>query len=276
MAVNVENLILQAKRDGRGQEIDFVKTAPTAASGGHYSLWQSAGNPGAGSYSGSKTATQLLRTTQGALAPLSNAGGGKRLFANACAARTSNAAGTLTIWDALLYYAGIDHTTNAAQALTNVATLPRYTTGAGLQAFLEVTSALGATAQNVTLGYTNQAGTAGRASVAQAIQASSVVGRLCHGLLSLPLQAGDTGLRSVETATFSAANTGGTSALVIAKRLLSLPVALANVDGEFDALLRRSLPQIVDDACLFVTFSAGATATTPSVTGWLDLVSLDQ
>jgi hypothetical protein len=278
MAVNVENLILQAKRDGFGQTVDYYKISPTTAAAGHYSLWQSTGNPAAGSYTGTRAATQLLRTTQGALGPVSNAASGKKLFANAATARASNAVGTLTIWDALLYYAACDHTINTLQNMTNAVALPRYTTGEGVHAFLDTTTGLGATAQTVQIGYTNSAGTpvSGRTSVAHAIQASSVQGRICHGLLTLPLQSGDSGITSVQTIQFSAANTTGASALVLAKRLFSIPMAGTNVDGEFDAVLRRDLPQIQEDACLFATWSAGTTASAPNMTGFLDLVSLPQ
>ena len=273
---NVRNLILQAKRDGFGQEIDLYKISPTTAQAGHYSLFQSAGNPAAGSYTGTRTATQLNKSTTGAIGPFTNAPSGKKLFVNAGTARASNSVGTLTIWDALLYYAACDHTINTLQTLTNGVALPRYTNGVGVHAFLEVTTGLGATAQNVTLGYTNTTPTAGRTSVAHAIQASAIAGRIGHGLLTLPLQAGDVGIKSVENVIFSAANSAGVSALVLAKRLFSVGFGSVNTDGEFDSEIRGTLPQITDDACLFATWSAGTTASTPNMTCWFDLVSIEQ
>jgi hypothetical protein len=67
---------------------------------------------------------------------------------------------------------------------------------------LTIYSAIGGTATTVTVSYTNQAGVLGRTTAIQAIGGSgnSTAGRL----IFLPLQAGDTGVRSVESVTLAA------------------------------------------------------------------------
>lgn len=275
MVANLRNEILQAIRDGLGQPLTTNKSVITTAQGGHYGTFQSAGTPGAGSYSGTAlTAVQLSSSTTGAV-PFSNASASKKLFLVAGNLAASNTSGTFRLWDLLLYYPGINHATApGAQTLTNGVTLPRYTTGQGVAAFLEVTTGLGATAQNVTLSYTNQASTAGRSTGAQAIVTSSSAGRFPHAFLQFPTQGTDTGIKSVESVTFSAASTG-TSALILARILAEIPVYAANIAGRWDYESQMDLPQIFDSACLAWTFSANATATTPLAMGGLNLVSLD-
>ena len=66
--------------------------------------------------------------------------------------------------DLLGFYRVTSVTTTTAQTLNNTVTLPRYTTGAGVQAFMwnTNTTAMGAATPNLSINYTNSAGTAGR------------------------------------------------------------------------------------------------------------------
>lgn len=68
-----------------------------------------------------------------------------------------------------------------AQTLVNTNTLTRYTTGAGLRAYLVVQTTTGATAHNIAISYTNQAGTAGKTlPVTVAGTASAIVPHITH------------------------------------------------------------------------------------------------
>jgi hypothetical protein len=95
--------------------------------------------------------------------------------------------------------------------------------------------------------------------------ASGIVGHLSHSGTAannygtfLPLASGDTGVRSVQTVTMSAANTG-TFALVLAKKIATIPVTTVSVAAERDLLNQLpSLPQIKDGACLTWLYFAGA------------------
>lgn len=70
--------------------------------------------------------------------------------------------------DLLGFYRVSSVTTTTAQTLNNTVTIPRYTDGAGVQAFMwnTNTTAMGAATPNLSINYTNSAGTAGRATPA--------------------------------------------------------------------------------------------------------------
>lgn len=254
-----------------GQDMPFTKTATwTSAAGGYYTLWNGSGTPTTGVYTGTvREATQATSSTTGALY-FANATSPRKLFLTALEAvtATASATGTLVVLDRLLYYPGIDHTATTNN-LTNPVALSRYTTGRGVLAFLEVTVALGATAQTVTLSsYTDQGGTGGNSTIAVSVVASSVVGRLCHSPMYLPLAAGDYGIRSVTTLTFSVANSTGTSALVLAKELARIPIGTAFVNTTKDILRSGvGIPQIADNACLMFLWIPAAAVATPVFQG---------
>jgi hypothetical protein len=255
---------------GYGQDLDFQKTAtfsPSAA-GQNWTLWAAGGLPAAGVYTGAAaTAAQCTDATTGGIA-FTNAGTGRNLFAHSLSALCTSGTGTLILWDRLLYYPGLSHAP-AATALTNGVALPRYTTGAGVYAFLEVTTALGAAAHTCDLTYTDQGGNAGATTGAQTIIVSSAAERIPHAFRYFPLASGDTGIRSVQTVTFAGAGATGTSALVLAKRLAVIPIGTANVASVQDLLRgpQIALPEINDDACLFFTWHAASAGTTPTVDG---------
>jgi hypothetical protein len=97
--------------------------------------------------------------------------------------------------------------------------------------------------------------------------ASGIVGHISHSGTAannygpfLPLASGDTGVSTVATVTFSAANTG-TGALCLARPLLTLPLTTVSVAAERDLLNQLpSLPRVMDGACLTWLYFAGAAA----------------
>jgi hypothetical protein len=168
------------------------------------------------------------------------------------------------------YWPGITNNSATAQTLTGTPTL-RYTNGAGCRLFWVQTAAAGATAQNIALSYSNTVPTSGRTlPVTVAMTASGIVGHISHSGTAannygpfLPLASGDTGVSTVATVTFSAANTG-TGALCLARPLLTLPLTTVGVAAERDLLNQLpSLPRVMDGACLTWLYFAG-TATAAS------------
>jgi hypothetical protein len=162
------------------------------------------------------------------------------------------------------YWPGISNNTASAQTLTGTPVL-RSTNGAGLRLFWSQTAASGATAQNIALSYTDQAGNTGNALGATvAMTASAIVSHISHAGIAannygpfLPLAAGDSGVRNVASVTFSAANSG-TGALVLCKPLMELPLGIVSVYHNKDCLSQiPSLPVIPDGACLSWVFIAG-------------------
>lgn len=180
--------------------------------------------------------------------------------------------GTFTLVDLQGYWPGISNNTLSAQTLTGTPTL-RYANGAGCRLYQVQTVASGATAQNLALSYTDQAGNTGNAlPVTVTMTASAIVGHISHSGVAannygpfLPLASGDSGVQNVATVTMSAANTG-TFALCLAKPLAQITLGVATVYHEKELLNQiPSLPIIKDDACLVWLYTAGA-ATAASTT----------
>ena len=252
-----------------GQRLDFLKTASfTTAAPSWWTTWNTAGLPAQGTYSGTTAnAQQVTSATTGAIS-YTNPTSPRKMWLLGGEAAVSNVVGTLYLWDRLLYYPGINHNTSTTQALTNGVTIPRYTSGDKVYAWLEVTSGLGATAQTCTLTYTDQLGNTGNSTGAQTIVASSAVSRLPHQFPYFPLAAGDTGIQKVDSYIFSAANTG-TSALVLGKLLAAIPIGVAAVSNALDLVRgpQLTIPQLQDNAALCLTFAANTAASSPVFSG---------
>jgi hypothetical protein len=177
------------------------------------------------------------------------------------------------------YWPGITNNSGTAQTLTGTPSL-RYTNGAGCRLFWVQTAAAGATAQNISVSYSNTTPTSGRAlPVTVAMTASAIAGHISHSGTAannygpfLPLASGDTGVSNVASVTMSAANTG-TGALCLARPLLTLPITTASVAGERDLLNQiPSLPQVKDGACLvWLYFAGAATGATTNFYGSLEM-----
>jgi len=170
--------------------------------------------------------------------------------------------------DLLGFYNITSVTTTGAQALNNTVTLPRYTDGAGVQAFITPSTVMGAATPNITLGYTNSAGVGSRATPAtlpignSAAAVTSIVysgtGAGKYGPF-VPLQAGDAGIRSVQSINLSASYVSGVLNLVLCKPLLTLPITTLGVTAERDLVNQfMSMPRVYDGACLAWLMLAGA------------------
>lgn len=174
--------------------------------------------------------------------------------------------GVLMLVDLQGYWPGISLNSATAQTLTGTPTL-RYSNGAGCRLFGVVTTASGATAHNLALSYTDQAGNTGNAMpVTVAMTASAIAGHIGHSGTAannygpfLPLANGDTGVQNVASVTISAASGSGAMALCLAKPLLTLPLTTVSVAAERDLMNQLpSLPQVKDGACLVWLYFAGA------------------
>jgi hypothetical protein len=138
----------------------------------------------------------------------------------------------------------------------------------------------GAGASAVSVNYTNQAGTAGRQLGATIVNtASDVVAHLPHsGVVagkfgpSLPLQAGDYGIRSVQSFQFSGAQASGGVNLVLYKEISSIPITTAYVAAERNAVTQLpSMPRIRNGACLmFLIFVGGVIGAGSQIQGYIE------
>lgn len=165
--------------------------------------------------------------------------------------------------------------------------VPRYQDGVGCEAFFVVQTAPTAGGPNLSASsYTNTAGTAARAfsgSPTFGAAADAYATRIIHSGNAagrygpfLPRQGGDTGIKSIESFTWSGgtAYTGtGVTALVIARPLLDLSIPATGVWSERDLVNQLpSLPRVQDGACLvWLLFSTGATTNNSPFNAVVDL-----
>ena len=175
--------------------------------------------------------------------------------------------------DRVSHQGGLSGIVTTAQT-TNLPTgaLTRFTSGVGVCIALEIYTAIGATATTVTVSYTNQAGTAGRTS-----QASVFGGSLSNAVarfVILPLQDGDTGVRSVESVTVLATTgTAGAFGVTLFKPLCPLRFSWGGQTAEQDALLdwAARFTEHHNDACpMLINMGGNAGSLTP-VLGHLQL-----
>ena len=169
---------------------------------------------------------------------------------------TGTIVGLPMITDRLVHSGGLvaDITTEQTTNLPTAA-LPRYTDGVGVMIALDAYTATGVSATTVTARYTNQDGTAGRVTKVVVWPGSTPVNRR----YILPLQDGDTGVRSVEGVTFAGSTTeAGNVGVTLFK-----PLGWAHSNmmhgggqwGEAMAALYGGLFQVHNDACIeFLSF----------------------
>lgn len=254
------------------QKSTFATTAHTA--GLWYSLMRGGGNPAADTILGTGTnlAFQALSDTVATASGIPHGGnvGDYKVLLNAAAqtAAATTAPCVLMLVDLLGFYPITSVTTTGAQTLNNTVTLPRYTNGAGVQAFLTPSTVMGAATPSITLNYTNSAGTAGKATPATlpigntAAAVTSIVysgtGTGKYGPF-IPLAAGDAGIRSVQSINLSASYVSGVLNLVLCKPIMTLPITTLGVTAERDLVNQfASMPRIYDGACLNWLMLAGA------------------
>lgn len=268
------NDLISKMTSGQTREESWFKQwgASAAVAGRFYDLFQFAGSPVAGAYSGTALNAQI--PTQATTGALWHGGDVAALTKHLVTAMANSAAATfvpglLTLVDLCMYYPGINANLATSQTLVNGAALTRYTSGDGLVAWPTVTTALGATASNLSMSYTDHAGNAGNSlGMVVPATASQIVAGLVNATVGpfLPLAAGDRGLRSVQSVQMSAAMGAGAFALCVGKRLLDIPIGVAGYAAERDLVNQLpSLEQVVDGACPVWLFQAGAAVAATSL-----------
>jgi len=244
---------------GKGEDYYFNKAAITTVATTFWSLWTAAGQPGVGTFGGTPLAARVVNSsTTGALG-FTNPVGPDTKHVLAFNAASSVAAGTLLLVDHLLDYPGISATSTSLQTMDNTATLSRYTTGAGVQMFAEVTTALGATPQTCTVIYVDQGGAAGTTSFSPVV--SSAVPRIPQVGFFIPLAAGDTGVRSITSVQFGGSMAAGVLNFTLCRPFVDLPIQVAAIAVERNLILHTPrVTQIVDNAALMFLLNAATTS----------------
>lgn len=247
-----------------GQIASFYKSSSSTEGAGFYhSLFRTAGQPSAAAAPATGAGDAPTKATAGAI-PLTNAGGGNTLYL-ARASLSSGTIGHFMLYDRLVQTSGLSGTVTSAQDINSTA-LTRYTTGEGCQLWIEWQTATGSSSVNLTASYTNQANTSGQSTVI-AFHPSPTAGQM----QPVPLAAGDTGIRSVQSVTLSGTTgTAGNFGIVILKPLTDFPITAANTAMMLDAI-SVGLPVIQADACLALMMLCSASTQNP-IAGQLNFI----
>lgn len=152
-------------------------------------------------------------------------------------------------------------TTTGAQAITSPTWPLRDTaaasSGAGVFLALECSSATGnvGAITNTTVSYTNSAGTAGRTATLASFPATAVAGTR----VAFSLQAGDIGVRSVQSITLGTSYASGAIHLTAFRHIADIPVPSANIPTLLN-FMDLGLPTIWDSSVLQLVYWPTATA----------------
>jgi len=253
--------VVNAELDGKVRNYIWRKTpSQTTITGLWFDTSMSPGMPAPQYYIGAiTTATQLRQSTDGGLYHGPNVSPSEKYLrsmttmANAVTALPMNT----ILCDYLMFYPFIDEGTTDAQTMTNVATLPRYTDGKGVQVMAIQTNA-GTGGQQFFFTYTNSDGVAGRTSQIVTMNTSTVVGNVIGSNRAIQnasnpfigLQSGDDGVRYIEQVQMLGVDTG-LFALVLVKPLAQHCFREVTVPYEKDYLVPTTdLVRIYDDAFL--------------------------
>lgn len=241
--------------------VNFYKpSATTEGAGTWHSLFLLAGYPGAGSTPPAFTAGSgytCTNATAGAIR-FTNPGAGETRLVKLSA--TGSIVGTAILYDRLWTCSGFNTTTLTAQSITTPGTIPARdangtTTGAGVEIWGEIYTAPGATGATWTVSYTNTAGTAGRSATYTHPANAETVGQM----FPFMLQAGDTGVQSVQSLTCSVSSgTAGSLGITLLRRIASVPMVVVNIGTTLDALALGT-PNIYDSSCLALMVQCSAT-----------------
>jgi len=186
-----------------------------------------AGNPPANFYASAPLEAALVESIRGINIPAIDGQFLKRITvmsAAASATAVSNQNQRLLLADYLLYYPFVDtDAVGEQQDMIQSASLPRYSSGVQI---IAVSQSAASTVGTFTVSYTNQDGVSGRTSQTTYTKVVAGGGALVSSTNAavtgsqpfIQLQAGDSGVRSIQSVTFSAAG-GGLMCLALVKPL---------------------------------------------------------
>ena len=175
---------------------------------------------------------------------------------------SSAQAGAVMLADRLWHNSGFTITLTTAQTVNSVAWPARDKNGAtlgdGVYLGVEVSTATGAGVPTITVSYTNSAGTAGRtATNSVATVATSAAGTF----YPIGLQAGDVGVRSVQSLTLSATWTSGTIHLVAYRPISVLSLSAAGIAASLNTVTGNNA-RVYDNSVPFIIYTPQTTTTT--------------
>jgi hypothetical protein len=276
---SLSDLISEATAGGKSQLLWYLKNGTTPTTVGNASSHFNVGTlPVAGGTGGtSGTGRACLRTTTGALLQQNPTAGDTLHLTTWNSLSTSISSVMLAdrLWD-MTY----NHATATTTAIDSANRPTRYQTAVlapGNFISGEITTALSATAHNITVTYVDQDGNTAEAATAYAAPVSAVVNRspTVAGQWFVPLNSPDTGARYLTNiAQSTITSVTGVTSWWIAHPIAMMPYPVANIPFILDGINSAfNLQRIYDDACLFFYTPMNATAGVVNYSGSIQLVS---
>jgi len=179
---------------------------------------------------------------------------------------TAGLVGRYALLDYCLYYPFIDGDDGDLQIMDNTVTLPRYTSGAGVQAML-VAAAPTTGGGRFTFTYVNQDGVTKTSPIISYTTASTGISSIATSQPAvaagmgpfLRLADGDTGIRSVTSFQNIVLN-GGLTSLVLVKPIVDAAIYEINTCSEFEYGGLRPMSQRIEDGA-YLNFIMNCAAT---------------
>lgn len=238
------------------QYLSIAKTASrTSIAAAWFSVFDLAGNPGAGTLAGTSTTTGVVPTDATAGCPTIDSFGGSAVGYLTQVDFGSSVACRMKLFD-MLWKAGayaFNASTTGQTPTSFSSRVPGGTNFGDTQIWIEAVTAFTGNL-TVTITYTNQSGTTGRTAVLAAGTALTV-GRM----MQVALQAGDTGVQAI-TGVVGTVASAGTFNVLIVRPIWSGRCRIAN-DGDTHDWGRTGAPIIYADSALFLAIAADSTAT---------------
>lgn len=274
----LSDLIAEAT-GGKAQDLQFRKAATTATTVGNAFVARNVGVlPSARGVGGSSgTGIKTTSATTGAIKFVNPASGDTLHITTITAQATAISSFLLfdCLWDM-----SYNHGSSTSTAIDSSNRPDRYQTealAAGSFISGEITTALSATAHNITVTYVDQSGNSAEAAALYAAPASAVAGRtpLVAGNWFVPLNAGDYGVRYLTNiAQSTITSVTGATTWFIGHPLALVPLPIANMPFIYDGVASSfNLTRIYDDACLSIMTPAIATTGAITYDGFIKAVA---
>lgn len=285
---NSVQAMVNAHLAGQSRIYTWRKTpSQTTGSGIWFDLSMSPGNPSAQYYAAAPLAATVMTQASdgglfhgGAVSPAT-------MYVRKVMALTTTATAVplpMIMLDYLMYYPFVDESlVGEVQTMDNTNVLTRYTDGAGVQimAIVVAAHAVG-TGTFFTVNYTNSDGVSNRSTVSAQLNTQVVNGTVITSASNgtdrqgpfLCLQAGDTGVRSIESVTITGAGDVGLFSLVLVKPLAQMSIRGIDAPVEVDYFkdFGGNMPIIADNAYLnFICHPTGTLSGAP-IHGYIETV----
>lgn len=244
-----------------------IVTGATSAAGRFHECFTGAGSGGAHAWTGAAGSAQTTsRTNLGALPFNLDVSTDTRHLLSLtlnCSAATAVPAYAMMV-DVLGYHPACIVSTGAGSTISAMTLPTRSSSNADVQVAAIVQTAIGAATPTITVTYTNSAGVGSRTGTITFSANSLPVGAVCSGGIAgqlggpmMALQAGDTGVQSIQSYT-TASGTTGTVSLVYFRQIAVIPLVAVNTAGEREFTFQMpGMPRLYDGSCLTFFIQVG-------------------